>query len=71
VSRGADRLELTALVPTHQEGTLQIGLAAVVEAQDGTLSYWALKHPGGKPDFHHPDAFALKLSPVDALKDPA
>ena len=25
------------------------------------MSYWALAHPPGKPDFHHPDCFALEL----------
>ena len=34
---------------------------AHVEAADGTLSYWALRHAAGKPDFHHPDAFALEI----------
>jgi hypothetical protein len=32
-----------------------------VEDVDGILSYWALRHPAGKPDFHHTDAFALQL----------
>jgi hypothetical protein len=39
----------------------RIALAAVVEDADHRLSYWALAHPPGKPDFHHPAAFALKL----------
>jgi hypothetical protein len=34
----------------------------VVEEKDGLLSYWALNHPPGKPDFHHPDAFVLELT---------
>ena len=29
----------------------------------GGISYWALAHPPGKPDFHHADGFALELSP--------
>jgi hypothetical protein len=33
----------------------------VIEEKSGLLSYWALKHPPGKPDFHHPDAFALEV----------
>jgi hypothetical protein len=40
---------------------LALGAAAVIEGRDGTLSYWALRHPPGKPDFHHPDAFAFRL----------
>lgn len=38
-----------------------IALSAVIETRDGAKSYWALQHPPGKPDFHHPDCFALKL----------
>jgi len=62
-----DWLELKALVSldrlsaAHGTAPLRIGLAAVVETKDGTLSYWALRHPPGKPDFHHADAFALRL----------
>jgi hypothetical protein len=39
-----------------------VGLAAVVEALDGSKSYWALSHPAAKPDFHHPDSFTLELA---------
>jgi hypothetical protein len=43
---------------------LQLGLSAVIEDDCGKLSYWALKHPSGKPDFHHPDAFVLEIAPL-------
>jgi hypothetical protein len=33
----------------------------VVEDEHGALSYWALKHAPGKPDFHHPDSLALRV----------
>ncbi len=39
----------------------RLGLSAVLEHADGRLSYWALRHPPGKPDFHHTDGFALTL----------
>ena len=39
----------------------RLGLSAVIEAIDGTISYWALAHPSDKPDFHHPDSFVLEL----------
>jgi hypothetical protein len=42
---------------------LRVGLAAVVEDDAGTLSYWALRHPPGRPDFHHLDGFMLALEP--------
>lgn len=69
VRTGSEGLELDALVPLHRlsaahaSAPLRLGLAAVIEESDGTCSYWALRHPGGKPDFHHPDAFALRLEP--------
>lgn len=68
----AGRLEVEAtlapdvLPPTTAGATLQIGLAAVVEAADtidGSHSYWALRHPAALPDFHHRDGFALELAP--------
>jgi hypothetical protein len=58
VKRGKERLELTASIPADA-GALRLGLAVVVEEE--TMSYWALRHAPGKPDFHHPDAFALEL----------
>lgn len=39
----------------------QLGLSAVIEEEDGHISYWALAHPPGKPDFHHPTCFAATL----------
>jgi len=55
-------LEATLQAPDMPDGAwLQIGLSAVIEAGDGTVGYWALRHPPGKPDFHHPDTFDLKL----------
>lgn len=43
----------------------RVGLSAVIEDIDGAISYWALAHPPGKPDFHHPDSFALTLPPPE------
>jgi hypothetical protein len=48
-------------------GSLEIALSAVIEETDGTKSYWALAHPPGKPDFHHPDCFALTLPAPEPL----
>jgi hypothetical protein len=36
-----------------------IGLSAILEESGGGLSYWALAHAPGKPDFHHPAGFTL------------
>ena len=38
-----------------------VALSAVIEDNRGGLSYWALKHPPGKPDFHHRDGFTLEV----------
>ena len=67
VHRDRDGLELAATV--HLTGLsalasareLRLALAAVIEEQDGRLAYWALRHPAGNPDFHHPESFALEL----------
>jgi hypothetical protein len=64
IERAADRLELAARIGLHRKGKMRIGLSAVIEEIDGTLSYWALRHAPGKPDFHHRDAFALELDEV-------
>jgi hypothetical protein len=64
------RLELDSLVrldglsAVHPRVSLRVGLSAVVEASDG-LSYWALRHPVGKPDFHDAEGFTLLLEPPD------
>jgi hypothetical protein len=54
-------VRLDRLSPAHPRGSLRVGLAAVIEAASGALSYWALRHPPGRPDFHHADGFALRL----------
>jgi hypothetical protein len=62
-----DRLELDATIGLDDlQGlraahTLKLAVTAVVEDDSGTLSYWALKHAPGKPDFHHGDGFVLEL----------
>jgi hypothetical protein len=38
-----------------------MGISAILVERDGRKSYWALAHPPGEPDFHHPDCFALEL----------
>jgi hypothetical protein len=50
------RLPLKMLPPSRA-----VALAAVIEHDGGSLSYWALKHPANRPDFHHPEGFALEL----------
>jgi len=54
-------LQLARLSSDHAKAKLSHAVAAVIEDKGGALSYWALKHPPGKPDFHHADAFMLAL----------
>jgi len=66
----AGRLDLVAVIASDSlpsgmaTATLQIGLSAVIESSDtvdGNRSYWALRHPAPRPDFHHRDGFVLEL----------
>lgn len=65
------KLELKASIPlvqlsaAHTGSELTVALAAVIEDDDGVLSYWALGHPPGQPDFHHRDAFILRLGAAE------
>jgi hypothetical protein len=64
VRKTMNRLELDAKIRKQYlppGRLLKMGLSAVVEDADGVLSYWALQHAPGKPDFHHTDAFALEM----------
>ena len=77
----ASKLELDAVIQIdclsafHSSAPLSLALSAVIEDLGGALSYWALWHPSGKPDFHHPQAFALSVAapttPAAALCDPS
>jgi hypothetical protein len=70
VRMGQDRFTLQATVPIDSLSALsrkvswRLGLSAVIEDKAGQMSYWALAHPPGKPDFHHMDCFAYEFSPA-------
>ncbi|MGR9088148.1 MAG: DOMON-like domain-containing protein [Gammaproteobacteria bacterium] len=49
------------LPPNGPGGLCRLGLTAVVEARDGCLTYWALHHSGGQPDFHRRESFARSI----------
>lgn len=60
-------LELSALPDLPPASSWRLGVAAVIEDVQGRIAYWALAHPPGKPDFHHPGGFALEVhAPEDA-----
>jgi hypothetical protein len=43
----------------------RLNLTAVIEEQGGVLSYWALAHSGGPPDFHDAACFVGALAAAD------
>ncbi len=64
--RDARRLEMSVgftLDDFAETASPRLALSAVVEETCGRLSYWALAHPPGRPDFHHADGFVLDLPP--------
>ena len=65
VRRTPDKLELEASIALERlslaHAALSLGLSAVIEDDRGELSYWALEHAPGKPDFHYREAFVLEL----------
>ncbi len=54
-------LELPNLPGLPADASWRLGLAAVIEDADGRIAYWALAHPRGKPDFHHPEGLACEI----------
>jgi len=62
-----DRIAIEAIVPRETllalpgDSTLRLGLAAVIERNDGGISHWAIAHPSERPDFHHPAGFVLEI----------
>jgi len=59
---GSPIVRLDSLSAIHSRASLRIGLSAVIETTEG-YSYWALRHPTAKPDFHNAAGFALLLEP--------
>ena len=65
---GPERMKFWAAthLPVLETGRgWRLGLSAIIEARDGTKSYWALAHPPGKPDFHDVDCFTARLAAPD------
>lgn len=59
-TKGGFALSAVLALEAADDLALRLGLSAVVETARG-VTYWALAHPPGRPDFHHPDCFALQL----------
>lgn len=76
-SHGNDRFMLRTQLPRQAlpaataEGW-QVGLTAVLQARDGSLSYWAWHHPvPERPDFHHPAGRTLHLPAPSPAPSPS
>ncbi|HEY8521714.1 MAG TPA: DOMON-like domain-containing protein [Gammaproteobacteria bacterium] len=71
VRRSPAALALTATLPDlpydELRATPRVGLACVIETAT-ELSYWALAHAPGRPDFHHALAFALTPATAHAAQ---
>ena len=53
------QVDLAGLIPTGEN--LEAAISAVIRGQDGGVTYWALAHPGPKPDFHRREAFLIRF----------
>jgi hypothetical protein len=64
--RDGDTLDLSAAwtLDLPAAAPWRLAVTAVIEAADGSVSYWSLRHPAGRPDFHHADGFVLELPPI-------
>lgn len=60
-----DTAELSATwtLDLPARATWRVGVTAVIEEAGGATSYWSLRHPAGKPDFHKAEGRVLTLPP--------
>lgn len=61
IERLEDGVRVSVDLSGLPDGHWRLGISAVIEESDGTLSYWALAHPPGKADFHDPACFVLTV----------
>lgn len=48
---------------------LEVGITAVIQAKDGSETYWALTHPALHADFHSRESFTLALAEQTQLSE--
>jgi hypothetical protein len=65
VERGKDPFLLGVDLPLDgiigPETPLEVGISAVIRLRNDEMTYWALNHPGQKPDFHRRESFTARL----------
>jgi hypothetical protein len=54
-------LAIPPAIATVVPAARRLAISAVLQDHAGAMSYWALAHHAGKPDFHHRDGFAYTL----------
>lgn len=62
-ARSEDRMTLSVALPRAalpSAAALRIAVSVILQANDSNCGYWALVHPGARPDFHHPAGFVLR-----------
>lgn len=52
-------LDLEKIFPAGQ--ALKVAVSAVIKSIDGKIIYWALAHPGPRPDFHRGESFLIEV----------
>ena len=65
IERGKDSFLLDVELPLDgiisPVTPLEVGISAVIKLRSDQMTYWALSHPGQKPDFHRRESFIAKL----------
>jgi len=59
------KFELNTLLPLPDKligQNLRIGISSVIQNKAGELYYYALRHPGAKPDFHDRNCFTIQIN---------
>ncbi|WP_299327810.1 DOMON-like domain-containing protein [Parasphingopyxis sp.] len=54
------------LPPDRIYPAMLAAISAIIVDADGNKTYWGYRHPEGKPEFHHADCFAARLTPPEA-----
>lgn len=52
-------LDVTHIIKTDQ--LLKAGISAVIQFNDGNMTFWSLVHPGSQPDFHNRGSFIIEI----------
>ncbi len=60
-------LELGSMPGLRPGAPWRLAFSAVIEEALGRISYWALAHPPGRADFHHPSGFIHTLRAAERV----